>query len=118
MNIQKVRVVFTKSHAQLKKARREHINQRRHAILASKGNDMIHRVAREMIEMGLYAPTARPARTDKALHDYRYAIVRAIYRIDIEIWGKSEVGNWFFWLNRNGFDLNFGRNLKPQKQYA
>ncbi len=115
MNIQKVRAVFTKSHAQLRQARREHINQRRHAILASTGNDVIHEVAQEMVEMGLYAPTARPLRTEKSMHDSRFAIVRAIYRIDMEIWGKNAVGDWYFWLTRNGFDLNFGRNLKQKK---
>ena len=115
MNTLKIRAAFTKSHAQLRAARHEHINHRRHDILASKGNAVIHEVAREMVEMGLYAAPLRPARTEKALRDYRFAIVRAIYRIDVEIWGKDTVGNWFFWLTRNGFDLNFGRNLKQEK---
>ena len=44
MNTLKIRAVFTKSHAQLRAARRDHLNERRHAILASKGNEVIHAV--------------------------------------------------------------------------
>jgi hypothetical protein len=118
MNTLKIRAIFTKSHAQLRAARRDHLNERRHAILTSKGNEVIHAVAREMVELGLYAEPLRPAKTEKALHDYRFAIVRAIYRIDVEIWGRDAVGDWYFWLTRNGFDLNFGRNLKPERKRA
>jgi hypothetical protein len=108
MNAQAVRKTFTKANKSLREARRDYINEKRHAILASKGNDVINQVAYEMIELGLYAKPVSSVNW----RDLRFWIVRAIYRIECEIWGKHKTGLWHFWTVRNGFDTNFGRNLK------
>ena len=118
MNIQKVRAVFTKSHAQLRAERRKHIDQRRHAIIQSQGNALLHATITEMIEAGLYAKPLSPPKSDRSFQDYRFSVARAIWQIEKSIWGKDEVGEWFFWLKRNGFDLSFGRNLKPERKQA
>lgn len=112
MNTLQIRKAFTKSNAQLKQLRHDYINENRQEILSSTGNEVIHQKAMEMFETGLYASPAILPKSDKAFQDMRFSIVRAIYRIDVEIWGKNVVGEWWFWLPRNGFDHRFGRNLK------
>ena len=113
MNTLKVRAVFTKSHAQLRALRREHIDAHRHAILTSTSNTVIHQVALDMINLGLYAKPPRLPSSDKSFRDFRFSIARAMWQIDKQIWGKDKVGNWWFWLPRNGFGPNFNRN--PQQ---
>ena len=118
MNTRKIRATFTKSHAQLRKARREYLDAHRHAILQSRGNALMHATALEMVELGLYAKPAWTLESDKSFKDFRFSIARAIWQIEKSIWGKDAVGEWFFWLTRNSFDLSFGRNLKPQQKRA
>lgn len=109
MNIPKVRKTFTEANGKLRKGRYEYINERRHDIMISKDNKTINRVALEMVALGLYAKPSRSLRTDNALRDFRFAICRTMWRIDISIWGKDKIGDWWLWLNRNGFDYNFGK---------
>ena len=108
MNMKRTRKTFTKANKALREARREYIDQKRHQIIASKDDDVINHVAFEMIELGLYAkPVSAPN-----WRDFRFAIARAIYRIERETWGVDVIGEWWFWLSRNGFDSNFGRKVR------
>jgi hypothetical protein len=115
MKTTKIRSIFTRSHAQLRKARREYINTQRHAILQSAGNNVMHAAILEMIDSGLYAKPASRPKSERSFHDFRFSVARAIWQIEKEIWGAELVGQWHFWTNRNGFDMQFGRNLKQQK---
>ena len=108
MNMTRTRKTFTKANKALREARREFINTKRHDILSSENDDVINHVAYEMIELGLYA---KPASAPN-WRDFRFSIVRAIWQIDKQIWGADVIGNWWFWLSKNGFNNNFGRQTQ------
>ena len=115
MNITKVRKTFTKCNSQLREARYNYVKVRRFDIMLSEGYHTINRVALEMIALELYAKPAWAPRSDNSLRDFRFSICRMMWKIDIDIFGKKNVGDWWLWLNRSGFNHDFCKIEKKRK---
>jgi hypothetical protein len=103
------RKAFTQSSRNLKRARRLYIRLCTPAILASTDDSVVHQVAKNMINSGLYAST-----TSVNWHDMRYRIARMMFNLERGSFGSTQVGEFSFWLTRNGFGQNFRRSRKIQ----
>jgi len=101
------RSVFTQSNARLKRARQLYIKLCTPAILASHDDAVMDRVAKRLVESGLYAAASIANK-----HDMRYRIARIIFNLERQSFGGTELGEWSFWLTRNGFGQNFRRIKK------
>jgi len=107
VNISTHRAKLTWSSKRLKRARRLYIRLCKQSILQSDGTAVIDHVATRMAESGLYAAASI---TNK--RDLRYRIARTLFNLERGSFGSTKVGEWSFWLTRNGFNQDFGRKLK------